>query len=67
MGKEDIFAYKLSNFDEIDRIVECKEVDNAIIKLIKEFHGVNGPLDYEKFKSQLKILNKKILVPKKDH
>jgi hypothetical protein len=67
MRKEDLFAYKLPNFDEIECIVECKLVDNAIIKLMKEFHRVNGPLDYEKFKSQIKIPNKEIFVPKSDH
>jgi hypothetical protein len=34
---------------------------------MKEFHGANESLDYEKFKSQLKIPNKEILVPKNDH
>lgn len=56
----------MSNFEEIDRIIESNEARDALIKLVKEYHGVNDVIDYEKFKSQLKIPNKEILIAKGD-
>lgn len=33
---------------------------------MKEYHGTNDVIDYEKFKSQMKIPNKEILISKGD-
>ncbi len=65
---EDGYLYdKMSNFEEIERIVGSTEASEALIKLIKEHRGINESLDPEKFKSLMKIPNKELLIPKGDH
>lgn len=48
----------MSNFEEIDRIIESNEVRDALIKLVKDYHGTSDVVDFEKFKSQTKVPNK---------
>ena len=56
----------MSNFEEIDRIIESNEARDALIKLVKDYHGTSDVIDFEKFKSQMKVPNKEILIGKGD-
>lgn len=36
-------------------------------RLVREYHGVGGEVDYERFKAQVRIPNKEIMVGKGEH
>lgn len=54
---------KISNFEEIDRIVESKEAEANLLTAVGKFKG-SEPASYEEFRSLLKLPAKELLITK---